>query len=105
MSNNKITPSILAGFMELLPREQLAFNSMLDKIRESFELFGFLPLDTVVIEKAEILTAKGGDETERQIYRFKKGDNDLALRFDLTVPLARYVSQYFDKLAFPFRRY
>lgn len=101
----KIVPSILPGFMELLPREQLAFNSMLCTIQESFELFGFMPVDTPIIEKAEILLAKGGEETERQIYSLKKGDNNLALRFDLTVPLARYVSEHFDKLAFPFKRY
>ena len=106
MSNKgKITPSILPGFMELLPNEQLAFNKMLDSIRESFELCGFVPLDTPVIEKAEILMAKGGEETERQTYSFKKGDNNLALRFDLTVPFARYVSQRMNELSFPFKRY
>jgi len=78
---------------------------MLDSIRESFELCGFVPLDTPVIEKAEILMAKGGEETERQTYSFKKGDNDLALRFDLTVPFARYVSQRMNELSFPFKRY
>lgn len=91
--------------MELLPNDQLAFNKMLDSIRESFELCGFLPLDTPVIEKAEILMAKGGEETERQTYSFKKGDNNLALRFDLTVPFARYVSQRMNELSFPFKRY
>ena len=106
MSNKgKIAPSILPGFMELLPNDQLAFNKMLDSIRESFELCGFVPLDTPVIEKAEILMAKGGEETERQTYSFKKGDNDLALRFDLTVPFARYVSQRMNELSFPFKRY
>ncbi|OGC59446.1 histidine--tRNA ligase [candidate division WWE3 bacterium RIFOXYB1_FULL_43_24] len=106
MSNKgKITPSILPGFMELLPNDQLAFNKMLNSIRESFELCGFVPLDTPVIEKAEILMAKGGEETERQTYSFKKGDNDLALRFDLTVPFARYVSQRMNELSFPFKRY
>lgn len=102
---DKITPSILPGFMELLPNDQLAFNRMLDSIRESFELCGFMPLDTPVIEKAEILMAKGGEETEKQTYSFKKGDNDLALRFDLTVPFARYVSQRMNELSFPFKRY
>lgn len=91
--------------MELLPNDQLAFNKMLDSIRESFELCGFVPLDTPVVEKAEILMAKGGEETERQTYSFKKGDNDLALRFDLTVPFARYVSQRINELSFPFKRY
>ena len=106
MSNKgKITPSILPGFMELLPADQLAFNKMLDSIRQSFELCGFVPLDTPVIERAEILMTKGGEETERQTYSFKKGDNDLALRFDLTVPFARYVSQRMNELSFPFKRY
>lgn len=100
-----IQPSILPGFMELLPQDQLAFNKMLDTIRESFELCGFMPLDTPVIEKAEILMAKGGKEAEQQTYSFKKGDNDLALRFDFTVPFARYVSQRFNELSFPFKRY
>ncbi len=101
----KITPSILAGFMELLPADQILFNQMLDTIRDVYERFGFLPIDTPVIEKAEILLAKAGGETEKQIYRFEKGKNELALRFDLTVPLARYVSQHFSSLSFPFRRY
>lgn len=98
-------PSILPGFMELLPAEQIAFNQMMDTIRSNFERYGFIPLDTPVIEKAEVLLAKGGGETEKQVYRFTKGDNDLALRFDLTVPLARYVAQHFPDLSFPFRRY
>lgn len=98
-------PSILPGFMELLPAEQIAFNQMLDTIRDNFERYGFIPLDTPMLEKAEVLLAKGGGETEKQVYRFTKGDNDLALRFDLTVPLARYVAQHFPELSFPFRRY
>ncbi|NMB70265.1 histidine--tRNA ligase [candidate division WWE3 bacterium] len=100
-----IEPSILPGFMELLPGDQIAFNKFLKKIQESYELFGFLPIDTPVIEKAEILMAKGGEETEKQTYAFTKGDNELALRFDLTVPLARYVSQRQNELYFPFKRY
>jgi histidyl-tRNA synthetase len=105
--NNKtlIKPSILPGFMELLPNEQLVFNAMLKTIQESYELFGFVPLDTPVIEKSEVLLAKAGIEATKQTYRFKKGDSDQALRFDLTVPLARYVSQHFQDLIFPFRRY
>jgi len=98
-------PSILPGFMELLPADQIAFNRMLDTIRANFERYGFIPLDTPMLEKAEVLLAKGGGETEKQVYRFTKGDNDLALRFDLTVPLARYVAQHFPELSFPFRRY
>lgn len=98
-------PSILPGFMELLPAEQIAFNQMLDTIRDNFERYGFIPLDTPMLEKAEVLLAKGGGETEKQVYRFNKGDTDIALRFDLTVPLARYVAQHFSDLSFPFRRY
>ena len=105
MENQIVKPSILPGFMELLPTDQILFNNMLDTIRKNYERFGFLPIDTPTIEKSEILLAKGGGDTEKQIYRFTKGDNDLSLRFDLTVPLARYVSQYFSELTFPFRRY
>lgn len=105
MKKQIVKPSILPGFMELLPSDQIAFNHMKDTIRKNFEKYGFLPIDTPVIEKSEILLAKGGGETEKQIYRFTKGDNDLSLRFDLTVPLARYVSQYMSSLTFPFRRY
>ncbi|GIW70034.1 MAG: histidine--tRNA ligase [Patescibacteria group bacterium] len=100
-----IKPTILPGFMELLPRDQVIFNKMLDSIRESFELCGFLPLDTPVLEKADILLAKSGKEAEKQIYTFKKGDSEMALRFDFTVPLARYVSQRYNELSFPFKRY
>lgn len=95
----------LAGFMELLPAEQIAFDRMKETICASFERFGFVPLDTPTIERAEVLSAKAGGETEKQIYAFKKGENDLALRFDLTVPLARYVAEYNRELTFPFRRY
>ena len=101
----KIEPRTLPGFMELLPKEQILFNQMRDKIQKSYEKFGFLPLDTPVIEMASVLLAKAGGETEKQIYRFQKGDNDLALRFDLTVPLAKYVTEYYNELSFPFRRY
>lgn len=105
MSKNIVKPSILAGFMELIPSEQILFNKMMDTIRKNYEKFGFLPIDTPVIEKAEVLLAKDGGETEKQIYSFQKGDTDLALRFDLTVPLARYVAQHYSELTFPFRRY
>ena len=105
MKKDIIKPSTLPGFMELLPPDQILFNKMLDIIRKNYEKFGFLPIDTPVIEKAEVLLAKGGGETEKQIYKFEKGDTDLALRFDLTVPLARYVAQHFSELTFPFRRY
>ena len=100
-----IQPRTLPGFMELLPSEQILFNQMQDTIRKSYEKFGFLPIDTPLIEMSEVLLAKAGGETEKQIYRFQKGDNDLSLRFDLTVPLAKYVAQYYNDLSFPFRRY
>ena len=100
-----VEPSILSGFMELLPKDQVAFNGMMDKIRYTFESYGFIPLDTPVLEKSEVLLAKNGGDTAKQVYRFTKGDTDMAMRFDLTVPLARYVAQHYGELAFPFRRY
>lgn len=105
MKQNKIVPKTLPGFMELLPNEQILFNEVREKIQKSYEKYGFLPLDTPIIESAEVLLAKAGGETEKQIYSFEKGDNNLALRFDLTVPLAKYVTQYYSQLSFPFRRY
>lgn len=102
---NKVQPRILSGFMELLPEDQILFNRMYDTIRGVYERYGFLPLDTPTIEYSEVLLAKAGGETEKQIYRFQKGDNDLSLRFDLTVPLARYVAQHYGDLVFPFKRY
>lgn len=101
----KTTPRTLSGFMELLPAEQLVFNQMIDIIRDSFESYGFVPLDTPVLEYADVLLAKAGGETEKQIYRFQKGDSDLCMRFDLTVPLSRYVAQHQNDITFPFRRY
>ena len=105
MNKNKIEPRTLPGFMELNPNDQVKFNQMKETIQRSYERFGFLPLDTPVIELSEILLAKAGGETEKQIYRFTKGDSDLSLRFDLTVPLAKYVAEYYNELAFPFKRY
>ena len=101
----KVTPRTLSGFMELLPADQIKLERMLESLRRSYETYGFTPLDTPVIESAEVLLAKGGGETEKQIYRFQKGDSDLALRFDLTVPLAKYVAAHYADLSFPFRRY
>ena len=100
-----VAPRTLSGFMELLPGDQLKFERMKEILRDTYESYGFTPLDTPVIESAEVLLAKGGGETEKQIYRFAKGDNDLALRFDLTVPLAKYVAAHYASLSFPFRRY
>ncbi len=101
----KIEPRTLPGFMELLPNEQILFEQMKEKIEKTYQKFGFLPLDTPVLELSEILLAKAGGETEKQIYRFQKGDTDLAMRFDLTVPLAKYVAKNYGNLSFPFRRY
>ena len=100
-----IKPRTLSGFMELLPAKQVQFERMAAILRDTYSLYGFTPLDTPVIEDAQILLAKGGGETEKQIYRFQKGDSDLALRFDLTVPLAKYVALHYNDLAFPFRRF
>ena len=91
--------------MELLPAKQVQMERMMSVLRESYGLYGFTPLDTPVIESAQVLLAKGGGETEKQIYRFMKGDTDLALRFDLTVPLAKYVAANYGQLTFPFKRY
>ncbi len=103
--SEKLKPKTLPGFMELLPNEQILFNKMKETIQKTYEKYGFLPLNTPIIEDAKILLAKAGGETEKQIYRFEKGENDLALRFDLTVPLSKYVTEYYDKLSFPFKRY
>lgn len=100
-----VEPSILSGFMELLPKEQMVLTRMTDTIKKTFESYGFIPLDTPVLEKSEVLLAKSGGETAKQVYRFNKGDSDIAMRFDLTVPLARYVAQHYGELTFPFRRY
>lgn len=105
MDMSKIEPRTLSGFMELLPAPQLKMEKMTETLRRCYSLYGFTPLDTPIIEASEVLLAKGGGETEKQIYRFSKGDSDLALRFDLTVPLAKYVAQNYGKLSFPFRRY
>lgn len=105
MKKEKIQTGPLSGFMELLPAQQMMFNKMLDTIRRTYEAFGFIPIETPILERAEVLLAKAGGETEKQIYQFKKGDTNLAMRFDHTVPLARYVAEYYNELTFPFRRY
>ena len=101
----KQKPRTLSGFMELLPDKQVQFDRMVELLRRSYSLYGFTPLDTPVIEASEVLLAKGGGETEKQMYRFTKGDTDLSLRFDLTVPLAKYVALHYADLTFPFRRF
>lgn len=100
-----IEPRTLAGFMELLPNEQILFEQMKQTIEKTYQRFGFLPLDTPILELSEVLLAKAGGETEKQIYRFTKGDTDISMRFDLTVPLAKYVAKNYGNLSFPFRRY
>ncbi len=102
---DKIKPRTLSGFMELPPDKQVQMDKMRAVLAETYARYGFTPLDTPAIEAAEVLLAKGGGETEKQIYRFTKGDSDLALRFDLTVPLAKYVAANYGQLTFPFRRY
>ena len=101
----KQKPRTLSGFMELLPADQMKFERMAELLRRSYSLYGFTPLDTPIIEASEVLLAKAGGETEKQIYRFTKGDSDLSLRFDLTVPLAKYVALHYAELSFPFRRF
>lgn len=100
-----IKPSILPGFIELLPEDQLIFEKLKEIIEENYRNAGFTPIDTPVLEKKEVLLAKGGGETEKQVYELSKGKTDMAMRFDLTVPLARYVAQHYSELSFPFRRY
>jgi len=101
----RVAPRTLSGFMELLPAEQIKMEKMMAVLRRTYSLYGFTPLDTPIIEASNVLLAKGGGETEKQVYRFTKGDSDLSLRFDLTVPLAKYVALHYNELAFPFRRY
>ncbi|MBO5745054.1 MAG: histidine--tRNA ligase, partial [Clostridia bacterium] len=105
MSNEKITPKTLSGMMELLPKDQLKFEQIKRTLEDVYRLYGFFPLDTPVLEASSVLLAKAGGETEKQIYRFSKGDNDMTMRFDLTVPLAKYVAKNAAELSFPFRRY
>ena len=105
MTKSKTEPRTLAGFMELMPNEQILFEQIKQKIEKTYQKFGFLPLDTPILELSEVLLAKAGGETEKQIYRFEKGDTDISMRFDLTVPLAKYVAKNYGNLSFPFRRY
>jgi len=102
---DKIIPRTLPGFMELLPSDQLLFNKIKNTISSVYERHGFNPLDTPVMEYSEVLLAKAKGETEKQIYRFLKGETDLSLRFDLTVPLAKYVAKNYNELVFPFKAY
>ncbi len=101
----QVTPRTLAGFVELLPNEQIVFDKMMNTVKKTMELNGLVSLDTPVLELSEVLLAKAGGETEKQVYRFTKGDTDMTMRFDLTVPLAKYVALHKNELSFPFRRY
>lgn len=105
MSKNKVNTKVLSGFVELLPEKQYIFDEIKSIVEKSYKNAGFVSIDTPTIEKSEVLFAKAGGETEKQVYRFTKGDNDLSLRFDLTVPFARYVSEHYADLVFPFKRY
>lgn len=105
MGQNKVSPRRPSGFVEYLPKQQKSLQAMLDSIRSTFELYGFLPIETPAVELSEVLLAKGGGDTEKEIYRFTKGDKEYALHYDLTVPLARYVAEHENELTFPFRRY
>ena len=105
MAKNKINTSVLSGFVELLPQSQFVFDTIKSTIENTYKKAGFVAIDTPTIEKSEVLFAKAGGETEKQVYRFTKGENDLSLRFDLTVPFARYVSEHYSDLVFPFKRY
>lgn len=106
MTENKlITPRKLKGFWELMPKEQMLFSSLLQKIEKVFQDNCFLPLDTPVLEYSDALLAKSGGETDKQVFRFSKGDADMCMRYDLTVPLARFVSMHKAELCFPFKRY
>lgn len=105
MAKNKINTSVLSGFVELLPQSQFVFDTIKSTIENTYKKAGFVAIDTPIIEKSEVLFAKAGGETEKQVYRFTKGENDLSLRFDLTVPFARYVSEHYADLVFPFKRY
>ena len=100
-----VEPRTLSGFMELLPKDQVIFEKIKSEMEKVYQKYGFFPLDTPVLEDSRILLAKAGGETEKQIYRFNKGDTDLTMRFDLTVPLAKYVAKNYSELTFPFRRY
>jgi histidyl-tRNA synthetase len=101
-----IEPRVLKGFRDFLPQAEMARRNLTERIEAVFRSFGFVPIDTPALEYAEILLGKGGGETEKQIYRFKdNGERDIALRFDLTVPFARFTALHQQELAFPFKRY
>ena len=105
MNNNLITPKKLQGFWELMPKEQMFFSRLLNSIEKVFQDNCFLPLDTPILEYSETLLAKSGGDTDKEIYRFTKGSTDMCMRYDLTVPLARFVAMHKNELNCPFKRY
>ncbi len=105
MKEKKIVPRKLAGFWELDPEKEYVFEYVLDKIRDVFYKHAFLPLDTPVMELSDVLLAKSGGDLDKEIYRFEKGSTDACLRYDFTVPLARYVAMKEGELTFPFKRF
>lgn len=105
MNNKLVSPKKIQGFWELMPKDEVLFEDMLGRLKRVFETNCFLPLDTPVAEFAEVLLAKSGGDVDKEIYRFTKGHADICLRYDLTVPLARFVAGNFNELDFPFKRY
>ncbi len=104
-AKNLITPRKLSGFMELEPAKQIIFDDMIDKIKGVYKKYAFMPLDTPVLELSEILLAKSGGDIDKELYAFTKGDTAICMRYDLTVPLARFVAMNHPTLTFPFKRY
>ena len=101
-----IKPRVLKGFRDFLPDAEITRSSLVKKLEQVFSLFGFVPIDTPVLEYSDILLGKGGGETDKQVYRFLyHGDRDIAMRFDLTVPFARFMAEHVEELYLPFRRY
>lgn len=105
MAQSLITPRTLSGFRDFLPATMIPREKLLETVRTVYRSYGFVPIDTPALEYSEILCGKGSDETDRQMYRFLHGDRDVAMRFDLTVPLARFVAQHANELGMPFKRY
>src|SRR6266542_4182356 len=106
MPDKLIEPRVLRGFRDYLPATMLVRERLMETARRVFRSYGFSPIDTPALEYAEILLGKGGEESDRQLFRFRdQGDRDVAMRFDLTVPLARFAAQHAQQLGLPFKRY
>ncbi|MGL1894616.1 MAG: histidine--tRNA ligase [Spirochaetaceae bacterium] len=101
-----IKPRVLKGFRDFLPENEIERKTVTNKLENNFQSFGFVPIDTPALEYTEVLLGKGGGETDKQVYNFQdSGKRDVSMRFDLTVPFARYISQHLDELYLPFKRY